>query len=536
MVSGAGERVASAESSSEASSETAVAPRHHHHPIVLVPGFLGNETHWHLHRMKRRHHGERFIVVSPGPLSSHHDRACEIFYSLKGGTCDYGEAHSSCCGHDRFGRSNGSPALAEWDEQHPVDLVGHSIGGMTARVLQQLLTDQAFPGHRTSAAWVRSITTLASPLNGDPVVFGLGLEPEAVRCQHSAPPTPLLPPTPLCSPCQLASLPSTTSGDQCTQPGALRHGCDESEPLPSLFAEAERMPVRVFSAGWLLTVVAHALMWLSLEPLLPVDLHLDHWRGLAWRRGSFFSSTSALMRALAWRGSFGQSYDNAAYEVSPAAARRLNARTRTDPHTIYVSFSAVCAPSPRSILRAALDGPPLCQPAVAGSLLERAPLLHSAPVLLRRLTAALRESVVFAFSLIVRFGGGRMREEACEQNDFTRSQWEAHDGLLSSVGQRAPLGEPWRSLPSGYFRALRGKGDVQGAGMTGEDAAVAATPSTADVCAEATPPLETGVWHVHELGIDHFAVCGGPLASPRSIDSFWSDYLHLRDVGFTRRA
>ena len=52
--------------------------------------------------------------------------------------------------------------------------VRHSIGGVTLRVLQQLLADGAFPGHATSAAWVRSVTALASPLNGDPVVYGLG--------------------------------------------------------------------------------------------------------------------------------------------------------------------------------------------------------------------------------------------------------------------------------------------------------------------------------------------------------------------------
>ena len=309
------------------------------------------------------------------------------------------------------------------------------------------------------------------------------------------------------------------------------------------------MPVRVFSAGWLLTVVAHVLLWLDLEPLLPVDLQLDHWRGLRWRRGSFFHSTSALLRALAWRGSFGQSYDNAAYEVSPAAARRLNARTRTDPNTIYVSFSAVSAPSPRSILRAALEGPPPQRTArppqsVSWSCFERA------PALLHRLSAILRESVVFAFSLLVRFGGTRLREEACEQSGYAHTDWEAHDGLLSSIGQRAPLGEPCRPLPIGYFRGFGGKaGDSGAKGAGGGDseaaAAAAVTPSTADVCAscakatvasDATPPLDAGVWHVQELGIDHFAVCGGPLASPRSIDAFWSEYLRLRDLGFDSRA
>ena len=88
---------------------------------------------------------------------------------------DYGEAHSCRCGHGRFGRVHRVGLYPEWDEEHPVDCVGHSIGGVTLRVLQHMLAHGCFPGHATSAEWVRSVATLASPLNGDPVVYGLSL-------------------------------------------------------------------------------------------------------------------------------------------------------------------------------------------------------------------------------------------------------------------------------------------------------------------------------------------------------------------------
>ena len=56
---------------------------------------------------------------------------------------DYGAEHACRCDHARFGRDEGDGAFPEWDESHPIDLVGHSIGGVTARVLQQLLADGA---------------------------------------------------------------------------------------------------------------------------------------------------------------------------------------------------------------------------------------------------------------------------------------------------------------------------------------------------------------------------------------------------------
>ena len=159
-------------------------------PVVLVPGFLGADSHWNVARLRARYRGACFLTTAPGPLSSHHDRACEVFYSLKGGVVDYGAEHARRCGHARFGRDEGAGSYPEWDEAHPIDVVGHSVGGVTVRVLQQLLADGAFPAHKTSSGWIRSLTTLSSPHNGDPLVYALGAR------QQSLPPLPPLLPLP----------------------------------------------------------------------------------------------------------------------------------------------------------------------------------------------------------------------------------------------------------------------------------------------------------------------------------------------------
>ena len=60
---------------------------------------------------------------------------------------------------DRYGCKEAG-SYPQWDENHPIHLVGHSYGGNTARVLQQYLEEGIFPGHRTSASWVVSITAI----------------------------------------------------------------------------------------------------------------------------------------------------------------------------------------------------------------------------------------------------------------------------------------------------------------------------------------------------------------------------------------
>ncbi len=125
--------------------------------------------------------GQDVYMPSVGPHSSAWDRACEVYAEITGTRVDYGEAHSKKCGHERFGRDYSGRALIPdftWDNEHPVNLVGHSFGGTTARVLLDLLADGsseeiAATGEDTSPLFkggntgmVFSLSIIASPSNG----------------------------------------------------------------------------------------------------------------------------------------------------------------------------------------------------------------------------------------------------------------------------------------------------------------------------------------------------------------------------------
>ena len=155
--------------------------------------------------------GCKVVTAAVGPFSSVWDRAVELFYQIKGGTVDYGKEHSARHGHARFGRT--FPGLyPAWDAQHPVHLVGHSMGGLTARCLVQLLSDNgrtggeeglfgaaphapgqapgqaqmqedgqggegfayirpaSYLGSAVGSSWVLSVTCIACPHDGTPMV------------------------------------------------------------------------------------------------------------------------------------------------------------------------------------------------------------------------------------------------------------------------------------------------------------------------------------------------------------------------------
>lgn len=144
-------------------------------PVILVHGLfgwgrdeMGANLYWGGRHFDVEAHlrslGHRAHTASVGPVSSNHDRACELFAQIKGLRCDYGAEHSERYGHARWGRSY-EGFHPEWSAEHPVDLLGHSLGGLTARKLVQLL-EADFWGLGTSASWVRSVTTLATPHDG----------------------------------------------------------------------------------------------------------------------------------------------------------------------------------------------------------------------------------------------------------------------------------------------------------------------------------------------------------------------------------
>jgi hypothetical protein len=125
---------------------------------------------------KARPHGVT-VAVAVGVNSSNHDRACEAFAQLYGLQTDYGEQHSIQCGHAQYGTDYTESGLldCEWDEDHPVHIIGHSFGGNTALALVSLLA-QDYWGIGTSAAWVASVSTICSPLRGCTLPFAWGLE------------------------------------------------------------------------------------------------------------------------------------------------------------------------------------------------------------------------------------------------------------------------------------------------------------------------------------------------------------------------
>ncbi|KAI8842047.1 Alpha/Beta hydrolase protein [Chytriomyces cf. hyalinus JEL632] len=132
------------------------------HPTVFIHGLLGwGESrkllgiinYWggatqNLLDMLR---GQGHTVVAPnvGPLSSCWERACEAFAQMTGTTTDYGVERSGRFNHARFGKDHTGKALvpgfaanfasASSSPVVKVNLVGHSLGGPTARTLAHLL-------------------------------------------------------------------------------------------------------------------------------------------------------------------------------------------------------------------------------------------------------------------------------------------------------------------------------------------------------------------------------------------------------------
>ena len=120
------------------------------YPIVLVHGFMGwgedemgGYRYWggrQDYAQMLRDEGHTVFTVSIGPVSSNWERAVEVYTQLKGGQVDYGKAHAEQFNIIQKPEDKVYNALyPEWDEVHPIHLIGHSMGGQTARMLQYLL-------------------------------------------------------------------------------------------------------------------------------------------------------------------------------------------------------------------------------------------------------------------------------------------------------------------------------------------------------------------------------------------------------------
>ncbi len=121
---------------------------------------------------------EKFNVheASCGPVSSFHDRACEVYAQIKGTRVDYGEKHSQDEKHARFSDDfTQKPFVEKWSAENPVILIGHSAGAQTCMQLQQLLADK-FWGGDTSADWIEAIVCVAGVINGSTLPYSLGCD------------------------------------------------------------------------------------------------------------------------------------------------------------------------------------------------------------------------------------------------------------------------------------------------------------------------------------------------------------------------
>ncbi len=135
-----------------------------------------------------REEGYTVYEASVGPLSSTWDRACELYAQLTGTRVDYGEAHSKANGHDRYGREYSEPMFEGWGLEEngqikKINLIGHSFGGPTIRLLASLLEygapeeleasgDDASPLFKGGCGdRIHSVTTVCSPNNGSTFIL-----------------------------------------------------------------------------------------------------------------------------------------------------------------------------------------------------------------------------------------------------------------------------------------------------------------------------------------------------------------------------
>lgn len=127
--------------------------------------------------------GIEAYAASVGPFSSAWDRACELYAQLTGTLVDYGEAHSKAHNHDRYGYSyEGNQLMDEcWDVESKINLVGHSFGVPTVRLMVSLLAygdeaEIAATGEETSPLFtgghtdcINACIALSGPNNGSPI-------------------------------------------------------------------------------------------------------------------------------------------------------------------------------------------------------------------------------------------------------------------------------------------------------------------------------------------------------------------------------
>lgn len=176
------------------------------YPIILAHGFSGYPdeskpavlpSYWGGNKvdLDKELNKQGYDVREGGmsPFGSNYDRALELYYYIKGGTVDYGAYHSKKYGHARYGKTY-KGIYPEWAPGKKVHLVGHSFGGQTIQVLEDMLRNgvpeeieyqkkhggdipEIFAGGNNNM--VSSVTTIATPHNGTFISDKLGNKPIA---------------------------------------------------------------------------------------------------------------------------------------------------------------------------------------------------------------------------------------------------------------------------------------------------------------------------------------------------------------------
>ena len=157
------------------------------YPVVLIHGFMGwgpdemgDYSYWGGNKSyvdSLSSEGHKIIEVSVGPISSNWDRAIEVFYQLKGGQVDYGFYHSQKNKIIQKPKEKRYIGLyPDWNQNFPIHIIGHSMGGQTARMLIYLLSQEIYQDSvkkeesillgESHTGWIKSITTISTPHDG----------------------------------------------------------------------------------------------------------------------------------------------------------------------------------------------------------------------------------------------------------------------------------------------------------------------------------------------------------------------------------